>query len=203
MLDHDNKSPESGSEKLIVLLISSAFLILMGLEIASNFTPRKAGGILFIFFWFPLLVLHEFGHAIVAKFFGWKLHEIVIGFGKQRKEFTVMGTQLKVNTFPLEGFVRCEPVNVAYSNWKHALIFFAGPGIELLLVAVIGFIIGFDNLFKLSDNYTTIALQSCAYAALMGAIINLIPFSSEHDGKASMSDGAGILACLFYTDKEK
>lgn len=168
----------------------------MGLEIASNFSARKAGAVLFIFFWFPMLVLHEFGHAIVAKMFGWKLHEIVIGFGKQRKEFNLMGTQLKIKTFPLEGFVRCEPGNAQYSNLKHALIFFAGPGIELLLVVLIGMIIGFDQLFNLSDNYITIVLQSCAYAALMGAIINLIPFTSQDGDKVSMSDGAGILACL-------
>lgn len=197
MFNHDNKSPQNGTEKLILVLFFVAFLGLMGLEIGQNFSPRKSGAILFLFFWIPMLVVHEFGHAIVAKMFGWKLNEIVIGFGKERMNFNALGTTLKVNTIPLEGFVRCEPGDAKYSNWKHALIFFAGPGIELVVVALIGLMIGFDQLFSQSDAYSIIAFQSCAYAALAGAIINLIPFVSQRGDKTSMSDGAGILACLF------
>jgi len=197
MLDHDDRKPETSGDKFFIVVFTVALLVLFGLEIADQFSPAKSGAILFIFFWVPMLVLHEFGHAMMAKFFGWKLNEIVLGFGATVYSFNALGTIVKVNKIPLEGFVNCEPGDAPYSNFKHALIYFAGPGIELIVVALIGAYLGFDNLFKPATSYSVIALQSCAYAALVGAVMNLIPMSVRHGDGYSLSDGAGILACLF------
>ena len=197
MFDHDDRKPETHGDKFFLILFAMALIVLFGIEIADNFSPAKSGAILFVFFWVPMLVLHELGHALVAKFFGWKLNEISLGFGTTITSFKALGTTVKVNKFPLEGFVNCEPGSATYSNWKHALIYFAGPGIELIVVALIGAHLGFDNLFRPSTSYSVIALQSCAYAALVGAVMNLIPMSVKHGDGYSMSDGAGILACLF------
>jgi len=191
MLDHDDRKPKTSGDKFFIVVISVAFLVLMGLEIADEFSPAKSGAILIIFFWVPMLVLHELGHAIVAKIFGWKLNEIVIGFGESITSFQALGTNIKVNKIPLEGFVNCEPAGQPYSRWKHALIYFAGPGIELLIVAMIALYLGFDNLFKPGTSYTVVALQSCAYAALLGAVMNLIPMSVKH-GEGKIRDKVDI-----------
>lgn len=203
MFDHDERKPETSGDKIFIIIFAVALLALFGIEIADNFSPAKSGAILFIFFWIPMLVLHELGHALVAKYFGWQLNEIVLGFGATITSFKALGTIVKVKKIPLEGFVSCEPGEMPYSNWKHALIYFAGPGIELIVVGLIGAYLGFDNLFKPSSSYSVIALQSCAYAALVGAVMNLIPMSIRHGENSSLSDGAGILACLFGGNKRE
>jgi len=197
MFDHDDRKPETAGDKIFIIAFALVVLVLLGVEVADNFSPAKSGAILFVFFWIPMLFLHELGHALVAKFFGWKLNEIVIGFGAPITSFNALGTKVTLKRIPLEGFVRCEPGETRYSNWKHALIYFAGPGIELVIVFFIGAFIGFDNLFQPSSEYSVIVLQSCAYAALVGAVINLIPMSIGVGDNYSLSDGAGILACLF------
>jgi hypothetical protein len=52
-------------------------------------------------------------------------------------------------------------------------------------------------MFTVTDNYMKIAVQSFAFAALAGAVINLIPLSIETEEGVTPNDGMGILMCLF------
>ncbi len=195
---HYDKEPASKGEKIFIIVISLAFVFMMTMEIVSDYEPRKLGALLFLVFWIPLLFIHEFGHAIMATVLGWRVDRIVIGFGRVLMHTRLLGAPMEIRTIPLEGFVQIAPKNAKLARAKHALIYFAGPGIELLVFFIIAvFLGGVEQVFIINDDYSRIALQSFAVAALAGAVINLIPIGITTKDGSTPNDGLGILMCLF------
>lgn len=195
--DHD-KEPASKAEIIFVLVISLVFLFMMTMEIITNFEPKKLGALLFVVFWVPLLFIHEFGHALMAKILGWQVKRVVLGVGKVMMMGRLFNAPVEIRSIPLEGFVQIAPKTVSLARFKHALIYFAGPGIELLLFFMISYWLGgFDQLLIITNDYTRIALQSFAFAALAGAVLNLIPLGIITKDGSTPNDGMGIILCLF------
>ncbi len=198
--DHreQDKSPASMAEKLFVLIISLVFLFMMTMEIMTNFEPKKLSALLFVIFWIPLLFIHEFGHALMAKILNWKVKRVVLGLGKVMWVTRLFKAPVEIRSIPLEGFVQIAPRNTNYARLKHALIYFAGPGIELFVFFIIVFYLGgFDQLLTFNNDYLRVALQSFAFAALVGAILNLIPMGIITKDGSTPNDGMGIILCLF------
>ncbi len=61
---------------------------------------------------------------------------------------------------------------------------------------------GFEQLFIVTNDYTRIALQGFAFAALAGAILNLIPLGIVTKDGSTPNDGMGILLCLFSSEMD-
>lgn len=194
----NDKQPASKAEKVFILVISLAFLLMMTMEIYTNFEPKKLGALLFVVFWVPLLFIHEFGHALMAKILGWRVKRVVLGMGKIMLTSRLFGAPVEIRSIPLEGFVQISPQSANLARFKHALIYFAGPGIELLAFFMIVYWLGgFDQLSTITNDYMRIALQSFAFAALAGAVLNLIPLGITTKDGSTPNDGMGILLCLF------
>ncbi len=185
------------SEILILYGIVGLMLLFISLEIFTNYEPRKMAALMFLLWWMPLVLLHEFGHAVMAKGFGWGIERTVVGFGRVVYEGKLFGAPLEVRMVPIEGFVQIQSLGQEGARIKNALIYFAGPGIELMLFLAIGVMLGWGDLFLIEDNYGKLALQSLAFAALAGAVINLIPMGVVTKDGESPNDGLGILQSLF------
>lgn len=194
---HD-QNPRSRSEIITLLIFMGVFLLLMALEIFNNYTPTKLAALFFLLWWVPLVFVHECGHALMAKLFGWDIQRTVIGFGRVLYQGRLFNAPLELRLFPIEGFVQFEPrSNQADIGWKQALIYFAGPGIELLIFFLLLLLMGIENFFAIEDNYSKLALQALGFAALAGAIINLIPTGAITKEGETPNDGMGILISLF------
>jgi len=100
-----------------------------------------------------LVVVHEFGHFAVAKYFGFPVEVFSIGFGKRLCGRKVNGTDYRVSAIPLGGYVRViglgpdestlaegtsstAPAPVG-SRWQRALILVAGPLMNFVLAMVL------------------------------------------------------------------
>lgn len=205
--DYD-KEPGSKGERIFLIVLFLVFFFMMSMALLSDYEPKKLGAILFLIFWIPLLFIHEFGHALMAKVLGWHVTRIVIGVGKVFTITRLFGAPMEIRMMPLEGFVQIAPNNVKFARFKHALIYFAGPGIELLLFFIIVLYFGgFEHLFSAdnaayNNSYPHIALKSFAFAALAGAVINLIPIGIITKDGSTPNDGMGILLCLFATEMD-
>ncbi|PIE39842.1 MAG: hypothetical protein CSA51_03910 [Gammaproteobacteria bacterium] len=200
--NHDAK-PATTGEKVLTLGIGLLFLALLGMEIMTDYEPKKLSALLFILFWPPLLLIHELGHALMAKLLGWKVQRIVLGVGKVFTRWRWFNAPVEVRAFPLEGFVQIAPRTLHGARYKHALIYFAGPGIELLLFVLIAIYLGgFEAFFTITNDYTRIALQSFAFAGLVGAVLNLIPQGIITKDGTTPNDGMGILLCLFAANTD-
>lgn len=185
------------SETLTLYGMVGVMLLFITLEIFTNYEPRKMAALMFLLWWMPLVLLHEFGHAVVAHLLGWEIERTVVGFGRVIYQGKLFGAPLEVRMVPIEGFVQIQSLGQQGARLKNALIYFAGPGIELLLFLALGLMLGWGNLFLIEDDYGKLALQSLAFAALAGAIINLIPMGVVTKDGESPNDGLGILKSLF------
>ena len=198
---HYDKKPSTLGENLLVYGLTAVFLGLMLLEIFSNYEPRKLAALFFMLWWLPLVLVHEFGHAVVANALGWQVQRTVIGFGRVVYQGQLFRAPLELRLIPIEGFVQFNPVAGRGMRYKHAFTYFAGPGIELVVAASIIGLMDWDNFLLIEDNYGKLAFQALAYAALAGAIINLIPMGVVTRDGETPNDGMGILVSLFSSEK--
>jgi len=202
-IDHKDKGAGSRGERIFIFILTGGFLFMMAMEVLSNYEPRKLAMVFFLIFWIPLLFLHEFGHAIMAKLCGWRVKQTVIGLGALLFRGRLFGAPMDVRMIPLEGFVEIAPQNLHGVRWRHALIYFAGPGIELALFFLIAaYLGGMSEMFTIVDDYGRIALQSLGYAALAGAVINLIPLGIRSGENSTPNDGLGIILCAFRSPQD-
>lgn len=99
-----------------------------------------------------LIVVHEYGHYIVARWCGVRVLRFSVGFGKPliSKKFTPDGTEWVLAAFPLGGYVKMlderegpvEPADAPYafnsqSIYRRMAIVLAGPVANLLLAVLL------------------------------------------------------------------
>jgi regulator of sigma E protease len=99
-----------------------------------------------------LVVVHEFGHFAVAKFFGFPVEVFSVGFGKRLFGRKWRGTDYRVSAIPLGGYVRVIGLGPDESTvtegtsreappvgkrWQRALVLLAGPLMNLALALVL------------------------------------------------------------------
>ena len=82
LYDPAPRRPLARDEKWIAALFFLVFFGSLAGELLRDFTPMKLGLVFVVLAWVPLLVLHELGHALMARFLGWQVYEVVIGQGR-------------------------------------------------------------------------------------------------------------------------
>ncbi len=187
--------PTTSGERLGQWIFVLLFCGILLAGLIENYTPKMLSVGFFIVFWVVMLVWHELGHALMARFLGWHVGEISIGFGPLLWEGNVGRTRVIVRLVPIEGYVLPAPDSARGARVKSALIYAAGPGSELLLLAVLVAFLGFDTVFNDANTPALIGLKTLAIVIIWGAGLNLIPFSIG----AGVSDGLGILLAPFLT----
>lgn len=115
--------------------------------------------VLFIIILGTIVLIHELGHFLFAKLFGVYVYEYSIGMGKKifSKKFKNSETEYNIRIFPIGGFVRLageegedgdKDVPLEKKLYKKGffqrfLIFFMGPGFNVLLSLVTLFVMCF------------------------------------------------------------
>ncbi|MGB8260376.1 MAG: RIP metalloprotease RseP [Terracidiphilus sp.] len=100
-----------------------------------------------------MVVVHEFGHFAVAKFFRVRVESFAVGFGPRLFGIKYGETDYKVCLLPLGGFVKMTGENpgedqqaedpgafTAHPRWQRMLIGLAGPASNFVLALVLMFV---------------------------------------------------------------
>jgi hypothetical protein len=132
---------------------------------------------------------------------GWRVLKVVIGFGPVLWQFSCGRAAVEVRVWMVMGYVVPGARHYGGARIKSALVFFAGPGIELALVALAYLALGHETLLSVSENYAVIAVQGACLAALMGAFTNLFPAKFYFKGDMAKNDGLGIVLSLFGSER--
>ena len=168
-----DKRPDTKGEKTFVWILVAIFGAMILAAIFSDFEPRKLSIIFFLVSW-PILLM-------------------AIGSGKVRATKTIFGMKVEFRTIPLSGFARTRAADLIQPQMKNFLIYAAGPGIEIAAVLLLAIALGKNEMLSQSDHIGIIAAQSFSAAALLGAIINLIPFPHHTEHGMAWSDGLGMI----------
>jgi Peptidase family M50 len=191
------RGPQTPSEWVIFSVFLLVFLGLFAAGILGDYRPANLAVPLVLMFWVPLLALHEGGHAAAATLLGWRVSRVVVGVGPPIARFRAGVAAVEVRLLPVEGFIRCVPTRLRLPQLESALIYFAGPGAELLLAAGVVLLVGPDWLFDQSDEYGPVVWRSLVVASASQAALNLLPFPVVTRDGVLHSDGLGIIASLF------
>lgn len=194
---YEQRPPLAPGERRFLFLFCVAFFGLLLFGVLQDFEPARLGFVFFPLFWGALVAIHEGAHAVAARACGWQVEQVVVGFGRTLLRFEVGGTPVEIRALPLIGYTQPRPTRASRQRLANALIYFAGPGIELVLVAALVAVVGYDAMTSRTDHLGVVAAQSFSIAALMGALINLVP----HVGPGgAWSDGMGVVMSPFLTE---
>ena len=110
-----------------------------------------------------MVLVHEFGHFIVAKWCGVRVEAFAIGFGKRLIGYVHKGTDYRINLLPLGGYVKMageipgeetsdDPGDLNnHPRWQRMLIAVAGPVANFILA--FGLMAGVFMLHNEVDQY--------------------------------------------------
>lgn len=107
-----------------------------------------------------MIVIHEFGHFIVAKLLGIAVETFSVGFGPKLWGFRIGETDYRVSAIPLGGYVKFRGENLelqgksegspdeflSHPKWKRFLVALAGPAFNIataLMIPAISILIGY------------------------------------------------------------
>ena len=92
-----------------------------------------------------MILIHEFGHFAAAKYFGVRVEQFAIGFGKRLLGFRRGDTEYRINILPLGGYVKMSGENpmddrtgdpgefLSHPRWQRFVIAVAGPVMNIML----------------------------------------------------------------------
>jgi membrane-associated protease RseP (regulator of RpoE activity) len=187
-------------ERVTLVVFLGALATGFGVELARDFTPGKASVLFFLAARLPLTAIHEGGHALAARALGFHVRRVVIGYGGAFWRFHVRGVPVQFGRVPLGGHVRFDAGGAPVARGRAALVYAAGVGAELVVLAAVVAAVGTDAMLARSHAYGVIAAQALAVAVLLDVIANWIPAPARRDEishRWSPNDGLGIVLCLF------
>ena len=177
--------------------LGATFTGLILVDVVDGYVPAKLSIGFMLLFWVPAIVLHELGHALAARWVDWRVHEFVIGFGPPFARFRVGSTRVTLCTIPLGGYVIPVPRSPEIARLKSALVYFAGPAIQLASAALLTLVVGADLMFSQGGTVAVIAVQSLALVLTIQGVSNLLP----HVVRGAPTDGLGILISASLGDE--
>lgn len=105
--------------------------------------------IIFVLVLGAMIVIHEFGHFIVAKYFGIRVDVFSVGFGKRLWGVKKGDTDYRISLIPLGGYVKMAGENLdeqltgapdeftSKPKWQRLCVAFAGPAMNVLTALAI------------------------------------------------------------------
>jgi regulator of sigma E protease len=96
-----------------------------------------------------IIVLHELGHFLVAKFFKIRVETFSVGFGPRLAGFRYGETDYRISAFPLGGYVKMAGENptdnltgdphefLSKPKWQRFLVASAGPAMNIILAVAL------------------------------------------------------------------
>src|SRR5881397_1488530 len=96
-----------------------------------------------------IIVIHEIGHFLVAKFFKIKVETFSVGFGPRLVGFRRGDTDYRISALPLGGYVKMSGENpsdtitgdprefLSKPKWQRFLVASAGPAMNIVLAFVL------------------------------------------------------------------
>jgi hypothetical protein len=153
--------------------------------------------LLFLLFLFPLVIIHELGHALVAKVFGFKIFSVTVGYGKRLFEIKPFGITMRFNLYPLSGLTAAAPQSDKGFRLKYWLYIFGGPATHLAFILILGpFFISKASPARFFTQ--PLLVEPFLLTNLFLLVVNLLPHQPKGVGPMAYTDGHHLLHVPFF-----
>jgi hypothetical protein len=195
------KQPLSGADRRACVLFVLLLLGMFAADLIYDYKPVKLSVPFIVAFWIPLLILNEVAHVLMARALGWRVLGVAFGFGPLLTRFSIRGAPVQIRLIPFESFVLPVPLHLRQYRLRGALIYGAGPAAQLLPLATVVALCGWDGFLERTEDYGLLAAQSLAFAAISSTLFTLVPHSVGIGyGKENLTrianDGLGLVRCV-------
>ncbi|MDF1812767.1 MAG: site-2 protease family protein [Verrucomicrobiales bacterium] len=198
--DCHQKAQISGEFKNLLWIPAN---LIFGLLLVDLFENAAAGWLLLNLALFQVSLLltifpHEMCHALAARWMGYRVFRILIGYGKSLYSGKLFGFRFDLNSVPCGGMVIACPVDGGNFRLKSFLFAASGPFANLLLCVLVIPFIGAENYWNWGE-FTTGPVPAKAFllANLFVLLVNLWPMKVPTPFGDMDSDGRRILEAIF------
>jgi regulator of sigma E protease len=113
-----------------------------------------------------IIVFHELGHFLVAKFFRIKVETFSVGFGPRLFGFRYGETDYRLSMFPLGGYVKMTDGVISNPKWQRFLVAAGGPAMNFVLAVAL-----LTGLFMSGTNFSDAFAKALQRTIEDGALI--------------------------------
>lgn len=145
---------------------------------------------------------HELGHAFAARFLGFRVFKIYIGFGKTIFTKKLFGFETEFKPIPLGGVTFAVHKDKKWFRLKQFGYIVAGPLVNFLLGLIIFLIFPSIDFWHFSNLMHGLAFgQVFLYANVYVLVVNLWPRKIKTPAGETSSDGLHLCKTLFLKQK--
>ncbi len=137
----------------------------------------------FIVVFIGIVLVHEFGHYLLAKIFGVQVLEFAVGFGPAIWRKRGRETTFRINAFPLGGYVKLAGENpYEKGEWEEGKGFYDKPAWQRLLISLAG------PLFSILAGYFLFMVIVNVWGVSFSGISQIIPDSPAEEAGLRKGD---------------
>ncbi len=153
----------------------------------------------FIFFLYPLIIIHELAHAITARILGLRVFAIHMGYGKVLVNTYLGKVAVVLRSLPLGGLTYISAPRLPFYHLRFGLTYLAGPFIHLAILLAMGPLwLQMGGLIGADRSPAFLLLTNWLIANLVVLVANLIPRRVDTSYGPIRSDGGQIVNALFH-----
>ena len=181
--------------------LSGAVLVGFGIN-------ERLGLLLLGLFWFQVclvlsIVPHELGHALVARWLGFKVQSIVVGFGRPILRGRFIGFDWIVRYIPYGGATVVQQFADRRLRFRQCLYILAGPAANFLLASIAWVLVTYSAFNRMEGSLVTNGWWIFISANLLVVVVNLYPSPVDTPLGVIPSDGLTLLLLFNIRSEEE
>jgi tetratricopeptide (TPR) repeat protein len=182
----------------LALLLIALVLVLLAFSSGKALLSSSTSFFILLFvLQYVLIVVHELGQALAARFLGFSQIRIIIGSGKPLFHFHLFGFAWLINRIPFGGLAYAKPDSASLTRRKW--IFFAAGGLIVNgALALLSWLFLPEG--ALTDSRRA-PLEALFWSNLIVIVENLAPYTAQTGFGPLSTDGKLLYDAIFYWNK--
>lgn len=153
-------------------------------------------GIIYLFMWI-MVIPHELGHAVIARLFGFRVFQVIIGHGNALLTRTLLGCEWEFRPLPVGGVTVAASPSPRVFRLRKFFMFLGGPLVNVLFVLIPFWLMPRSGGANPSSFWEASLLIDLAIANTVLLVVNLWPRKVATVAGVTENDGLALLTIPF------
>jgi tetratricopeptide (TPR) repeat protein len=158
------------------------------------------------FLLFPIIFVHELGHAFTAKALDFKVFYIKMGYGKRLAKFRLFDIPIELNRYPMMGITVAFPKTKEFFKTRIWFYILGGPITHVIQILMCWLFLGNDSflnqIYPIAFVTSISPLTALIYSNTYLFLISIIPMKINSSIGSLKNDGLNLLSIPFQKTNE-